>query len=393
LIHKPVEVFHIMWDDEAHGAILGVPGTGKSTLVRLALQEYDERVLVVDYIGNYEGFTDYYGVFPINPLDFINADDFMNTMIRTLWNIYGPGLLALSPAMESILVTALELNNNIPDAIAWIANTRFKQLDEENARKGVLRRMRVLYGNLLYSRETHPVLKAWLEGKLKGSIGIRLAGLGMDRIIAYVNMLLTILSRGRLPATGDIIVVDEAHLFMRGIGTGISTLEEAIRLGRNYRRLYIAITQHGADFPENVVSLFKVVVDFNSIRDPWRAVFRVRITNPNLLMKLPVKSDMLNKPPVHEGLVAINPKELKGKKGATTWSEVINACKSTFKVKRNIGGKRINIEDFDPTLPNYSVTYQSRGEGEVKEFYSGIDMSDVYPCVWNYLPSKLNLSL
>ncbi len=95
--------------NEAHTLVIGRPGgAGKTSLVRIALAQNRKPALVFDYVGNYRGgFVDYYGVYPVNPLEFVKPQDFIDALAKVILVAYGYAN-AMSPAMEEVLLTAFE---------------------------------------------------------------------------------------------------------------------------------------------------------------------------------------------------------------------------------------------------------------------------------------------
>ena len=325
---KPGELLEMAIEDESHILILGRPGSGKSTLVRLALAQYKAPALVIDYVGNYEYYVDYYAPYPLNPLEFINPHDFVDALARTIDVAYGISN-AMSPAMEEVILTALESipEENPLDALAWL-NTEgrsvFRAPDEANALKGARRRLNVLLNNLLFSRHTHPILRNWINGGLKAQVGIRLRGLGLYPAIMYVTFLLTILARYEANvAYWRFVVIDEAQYFAQG--EGITPLEEAVRVARNYKVLFIAITQNIKAIPERLLDVFKILIDFNQSSTPRRA--RV-LAYPTSLKwaglantKAPVEM------PVFQDWVSVDPGMLDSlKRSSVTWGRCLEKC-------------------------------------------------------------------
>ncbi|WP_054856105.1 hypothetical protein [Vulcanisaeta sp. JCM 16161] len=96
-----------------------------------------------------------------------------------------------------------------------------------------------------------------------------------------MTTLLTIMARREVEASGwRFVVVDEAQYFA-GV-EGISPLEEAVRLARNYGYLFIAITQNEKAIPERLLDVFKAVVNFRKSSTPRRALVEVFVTEPGL---------------------------------------------------------------------------------------------------------------
>jgi len=274
---EPGELADILRANESHALIIGAPGTGKTTLIKAMINaKPEERVLVVDYLGNYAGYTKYYGPFPINPLEFIRPDDMIDVITQAIKATYADMDNPWTPAQQLIILNCFNERqpegvrgraswypvHSIPEIIRCVSEFEYSSLDDENARKAVLRRIKQ-FNNLLWATRTHGLFKAWLLGRLNGSIAIDLSGVSLPEAIAYVYALLAIVARGRV-VKPSIIVVDEAHYFMRIEG---SLFEEAVRVARNLGINIIAITQGFSDVESrpSLLELFKTFIIFPTV--------------------------------------------------------------------------------------------------------------------------------
>ena len=275
---EPGDLISILKLNESHVAIFGAPGTGKTTLIKAMIAaKPDERILVIDYLGNYRGYTRYHGPFPINPLDFIRPRDMIDVITQAVKATYADMDAPWSPAQQMIVENCFSDDppeglaksksswypaHSIPELIGCVREFPYKSLDDENARKAVSRRIE-LFDNLLWAGRTHSLLKAWFEGRLNGSLSIDLSGVSLPEAIAYVYALLAIIARGRV-VKPSIVVIDEAHYFMRIEG---SLFEEAVRVARNLGINIIAITQGFSDVEDrqSLLELFKVFIIFPTI--------------------------------------------------------------------------------------------------------------------------------
>jgi len=274
---EPGELVGVIRGNQSHVFIIGAPGTGKTTLIKLVIEANpDERILVIDYLGNYKGYTKYYGPFPINPLEFIRPDDMIDVITQSIKATYSDMDNPWTPAQQLIILNCFNERqpegvrgraswypaHSIPEIIRCVSEFEYTSPDDENARKAVLRRIKQ-FNNLLWATRTHGLLKAWFEGRLNGSIGIDLSGVSLPEAIAYVYALLAIIARGRVVKPA-IIVIDEAHYFMRIEG---SLFEEAVRVARNLGINIIAITQGFSDVESrpSLLELFKTFVIFPTV--------------------------------------------------------------------------------------------------------------------------------
>ena len=291
-----VFLIDIVIRDEGHALVLGASGTGKTTLVKQELQSASEalrriknRVLVLDRIGNYKGFTTYHGPFPLNPLEFIRPEDFIDVVSQAVISTYGNIQTPWSPAQEKIVEDCLEGTaprgrrrnsgrggeveeveeeggesaRSIPEIIQCVRTSHYSERDDELARKAVERRIK-LFNNLMWARRTHGLLRAWLEGRLDGSLAIDLSRVPLPEANAYVYALLAILARSHAIKGPMIVVIDEAQYFAKAsLYGGLSLLEEALRVSRNFGIYFIAMTQSPEGLPRSLLDIFKIYVIFN----------------------------------------------------------------------------------------------------------------------------------
>ena len=390
---RPGDLIRLMIEDEAHALIIGRPGAGKTSLIRLALAERrDVPALVFDYVGNYGAmkpgeygmaYVDYYGVYPINPLDYVKPQDFIDALAKVILVAYGYAN-AMSPAMEEVLLTAFEESvvidedgeehYSIPHALQWLYTegpNYFKNADELAALRGARRRLNELANNVLFARTTHPILDAWLKGELKAQVGVRLRGFSLRQVLLYVTSLLTIMARREVESSvWRLVVVDEAQYFA-GI-EGISPLEEAVRIGRNYGYLFIAITQNPQAIPQRLMDVFKVIVNFRKSFHPRKAAVETYITNPDLMGL--VKFTKADEEPVYRDMVEVDIKAMvNSRRRAVEWFD----CLRRAGLEPSITKRYIYYKACAARNPKGCVKWEDR----VK------DLSD-FPSLWNCLAGR-----
>jgi hypothetical protein len=347
----------IVIKDEGHALILGASGTGKTTLIKQELQSTSEelrriknRVLIIDRIGNYKGFTAYHGPFPLNPLEFIRPEDFIDVVSQAVISTYGNIQTPWSPAQEKIVEDCLEGTaprgrgrkkggeeegeeeggepaRSIPEVIQCVRTSHYSERDDELARKAVERRIK-LFNNLMWARRTHGLLKAWLEGRRDGPLAIDLSRVPLPEAIAYVYALLAILARSHAIKGPMIVVIDEAQYYAKAsLYGGLSLLEEALRVSRNFNIYFIAMTQSPEGLPRSLLDIFKVYVVFNimnrksvsdvlgfqipdsTFRAPFTAYMKVLLTSDDAYGEFGGKQ--LAESGLFSGNISVNPRALK----------------------------------------------------------------------------------
>jgi len=353
--------------DEGHVLILGASGTGKTTLLKQELQSASEalrriknRVLVIDRIGNYKGFVDYHGPFPLNPLEFIRPEDFIDVVSQAVISTYGNIQTPWSPAQEKVVEDCLEGTaprgggrrkkgggaeeegveeggepaRSIPELIQCVRTSHYSERDDELARKAVERRIQ-LFNNLMWARRTHSLLKAWLEGRLEGSLAIDLSRIPLPNANAYVYALLAILARSHVVKGPMIVVIDEAQYFAKAsLYGGLSLLEEALRVSRNFNIYFIAMTQSPEGLPRSLLDIFKIYVIFNimnrkgvsdtlgfqipdsTFRAPFTAYMKVLLTSEGAYNEY--GSKQLGESGFLSANISVNPRALKPLSNAVT---------------------------------------------------------------------------
>jgi len=351
--------------DEGHALVLGASGTGKTTLVKQELQSASEalrrirnRVLVLDRIGNYKGFTAYHGPFPLNPLEFIRPEDFIDVVSQAVISTYGNIQTPWSPAQEKIVEDCLEGTaprgrrrrgggdseeeggeegepaRSIPELIQCVKTSHYSERDDELARKAVERRID-LFNNLMWARRTHGLLKAWLEGRLDGTLAIDLSRIPLPNANAYVYALLAILARSHNVKGPMVVVIDEAQYFAKAsLYGGLSLLEEALRVSRNFNIYFIAMTQSPEGLPRGLLDIFKIYVIFNimnrkgvsdvlgfqipdsTFRTPFTAYMKVLLTSEDAYNEY--GSKQLGESGFLSANISVNPRALKSLSNAIT---------------------------------------------------------------------------
>jgi len=221
------DIVRIIREERARVLVTGAPGTGKTSLIREMLTKTNERFLVLDRLGIYRGFTDYYGIFPVNPLDFVRAGDFM----FAVENILGSKSVGIQvPEEEWGIITDLltgelderEMRARFPMMGGTLPPAPGAPVVTQRPARSIPELLLYLYqykggrpafasafNNQLWTTKTHNLLYRWLMGGLGGSVGIDLSRISKREATVYTYMLLFII--GSVPEIRNnppIVVVD-----------------------------------------------------------------------------------------------------------------------------------------------------------------------------------------
>jgi hypothetical protein len=274
------DLLQVMVDNESHVVVYGAMGTGKTTLMRSCLRKVPPgySALVFDVGGGYEGFTDYHALYPINPVELVPHA--LHSVVDEVLKIAGVSEALSSPMIYNAIRCMTWLTNSPgPFGPPQSFDTRrfsrdFTGLfrlcgalveegvvasDDANSIKALLRRLFDMHHWAINSPETHPLIKKFLSGGLRGkSIGIDLRPFRFDiQRWFYIIALLKAIELSDL--TNVIIVIDEAHLFLH---SPASTLASLVRVGRNRRVYFALISQAPQDFPSSIWSTDKIFIEF-----------------------------------------------------------------------------------------------------------------------------------
>jgi hypothetical protein len=262
--------------NESHAEISGATGAGKSMFIKNALRYIDpgHTVVVLDVTGGYEGYTDYYAPYPLNVVNELNPV-VLPSVLAEVFEIAGEeGAITPTMARNLELLTMWLLGLETPpqglDVSKYPRNlSGLIKLAEDAVNVGViqgnliesiyaLNRRLNLVRHWMVDYETHPLIHEMIDGKLRGrSVGIDLSVFEDDvqRWFYIISFLRLLIKRARYV----IVVIDEAHLFLK---KEASTLAQFVRMGRNYNRYAVMISQSPLDFPPWILSLAKILVEF-----------------------------------------------------------------------------------------------------------------------------------
>ncbi len=232
---------------EGNVLVTGLPGSGKTSLVKWSLRNIPPQyaVVVYDTAGEFKE-CDNVGRFAVNPLD-LPPQRVVEILEEALAATYGEYPYLLTPAMAELLLRAIE--------------SGYKTLSDVRA-------------NVLKLAEPHEVDTAYalrrrlthLDGPQFGKTDVPIAAgrstcidlSQLDRVgrIAYVLAHLE-LTRG---VRNVIYVIDEAHRFLSFTGR-YSLLTDHLRTGRASRRFFVLISHSHREFMRHL-GYVKVVIRF-----------------------------------------------------------------------------------------------------------------------------------
>jgi len=237
---------------EGNVLVTGLPGSGKTSLVKWSLRNIPPQysVVIYDTAGEFRE-CDFTGQFSVNPLD-LPPQRVVEILEESLAATYGEYPYLMTPAMAELLLRSIEQG--------------FKTLSE--IRAGVLKiaephevdtayalRRRLAHLDMPQFGKTDVPLQ---PGK---STCIDLSGLDRVGRIAYV---LTHLELTR-SLKNVIYVIDEAHRFLSFTGR-YSLLTDHLRTGRASRRFFVLISHSYREFLRHL-GYVKVVVRFPDWED------------------------------------------------------------------------------------------------------------------------------
>jgi hypothetical protein len=215
------DIVKIIREMGARVLIMGDPDTGKTSLIKEMLTRTNERFLVLDRSGEYRGFTDYYGIFPINPIDFMRADIF----VIVAESILGSKNIGIQvPEEEWNSVT--DFLSDEPDLDNKSIRKIIEAMGEWRPARSIPELLLYLYqyrgsrpafakafNNQLWATRTHNLLYRWLMGGLGGSVGIDLSRVNERVATVYTYVLLFIIGNDpKIKINPPIVVIDWNHV-------------------------------------------------------------------------------------------------------------------------------------------------------------------------------------
>jgi len=232
---------------EGNVLVTGLPGSGKTSLIKWSLRNIQQRhaVVVYDTAGEFKE-CDFTGQFSVNPLDLL-PPRVVEILEESLAATYGEYPYLLTPAMAELLLRATEFGHKTLSEIR--ANVlKIAEPHEVDTAYALRRRLAHIDGPQFKATDV-PIA----AGK---STCIDLSQLDRVGRIAYV---LTHLELTR-SLKNVIYVIDEAHRFLAFTGR-YSLLTDHLRTGRASRRFFVLISHSYREFLRHL-GYVKVVIRF-----------------------------------------------------------------------------------------------------------------------------------
>mgnify|MGYP005618828631 CR=1 FL=1 len=240
-------LFWLVSAGEGNALVTGLPGSGKTSLVKWSLLNIPPQhsIIIYDTAGEFKE-CDFVGRFSVNPLD-LPPHRVVEVLEEALAATYGEYPYLLTPAMAELLLRAIESGyKTLSDIRANVL--KLAEPHEVDTAYALRRRLAHLDGPQFKAADV-PIA----AGK---STCIDLSQLDRVGRIAYV---LTHLELTR-SLKGIIYVIDEAHRFLAFTGR-YSLLTDHLRTGRAARRFFVLISHSYREFLRHL-GYVKVVIRF-----------------------------------------------------------------------------------------------------------------------------------
>ncbi|RFA95821.1 AAA family ATPase [Pyrobaculum aerophilum] len=243
-------LFFLVVFTEGNALITGLPGTGKTSIIKWSLRDIppDFAVIVYDTAGDFQfpSLCDHSGRFSVNPLDLPPAR-VVEILEESLAATYGEYPYLLTPAMAELLHRAIERGHKtlgeIRRHIIDVAESH--EMDTAYA----VRRRLVHFDTEQFSKTEVPVR----HGR---STCIDISQLDRVGRLAFV---LTHLELTR-NVKNVIYVIDEAHRFL-AFANRYSLLTDHLRTGRALGRFFVLVSHSYREFTRHL-GYIKLIIRF-----------------------------------------------------------------------------------------------------------------------------------
>jgi hypothetical protein len=106
---RPISIFRLVVAAEGNALITGLPGSGKTSLIKWSLHDVPQgfSVVVFDTAGEFNGAKCNWGHYSVNPLD-LPPQRVVEILEESLAATYGEYPYLFTPAMAELLIKAIE---------------------------------------------------------------------------------------------------------------------------------------------------------------------------------------------------------------------------------------------------------------------------------------------
>ncbi len=240
-------LFWLVVAGEGNTLITGLPGSGKTSLVKWSLHNVPPQysIIIYDTAGEFKE-CDSVGRFSVNPLD-LPPQRVIEVLEEALAATYGEYPYLLTPAMAELLLRAIESGYK---TLSDIRANVLKIAEPHEVDTAYALRRRLAHLDVPQFGETNVPLQ---PGR---STCVDLSQLDRVGRIAYVLTHLELTRGGR----NVIYVIDEAHRFL-AFASRYSLLTDHLRTGRASRRFFVLISHGYREFLRHL-GYVKVVIRF-----------------------------------------------------------------------------------------------------------------------------------
>ncbi|MEM1606130.1 MAG: hypothetical protein QXW41_07810 [Fervidicoccaceae archaeon] len=252
------KLFWLVTAVEGNVLITGLPGTGKTSLIKWSLRDVppDFAVVVYDTVGDFKE-CHFAGRYSVNPVD-LQPSRFLEILEEALSATYGEYAYLLTPAMAELIVRAIEAGASTPSAVRSMVY-KIAEAHEVDTAHAVRRRL----AHLDYPQ----FLKSDVPIKPGKSTCVDISQLDRVGRVAFVLTHLELTRRSR----NVIYVIDEAHRFL-AFASRYSLLTDHLRTGRAMGRFFVLVSHSHREFARHLgyvkMSIRFLDWDWESERNP-----------------------------------------------------------------------------------------------------------------------------
>ncbi len=228
------KLFHLVVATEGNALVTGLPGTGKTSLIKWSLREIPPgySVVVYDTVGDFKE-CDFTGRYLVNPVE-LPTPRFLEVLEEALSATYGEYAYLLTPAMAELITRAVEAGAKTPSEIKS-AVYKIAEAHEVDTAHAVRRRLAHLDGPQF--------MKSDVPIKPGKSTCVDISALDRVGRVAFVLTHLELTRKSK----NVIYVIDEAHRFL-AFANRYSLLVDHLRTGRAAGRFFVLVSHSYREF-------------------------------------------------------------------------------------------------------------------------------------------------